>query len=96
MGNNYTTNFLKTITAVFCGVFLSCCVLAQTQLGWIEKANFPGPARHRASAAAVGNRGYMGLGHINAIVDVLYDDWYEYDPGSDSWTQKANYPGGPR
>lgn len=68
----------------------------QTQLGWIQKAGFPGPARHRATGESVGNRGYMGLGHVNSVVDVLFDDWYEYDPGSDTWTQKASYPGGPR
>jgi N-acetylneuraminic acid mutarotase len=26
----------------------------------------------------------------------MYNDFWEYDPGSDSWMQKANYPGGPR
>lgn len=77
-------------------MFFSCCVLAQSQFAWVQKSGFPGPARHRAAAASVGSRGYMGMGHINSIVDVLYDDWFEYDPGSDSWTQKANYPGGPR
>lgn len=96
MKKQYAITFSKTIFATFCGIVLSCCVLAQTQYGWIEKANFAGPARHRASSAAVGNRGYMGLGHINSVFDVLFDDWFEYDPGTDSWTQKANYPGGPR
>jgi N-acetylneuraminic acid mutarotase len=80
------------IVLVVCGTD----VFAQAQYGWIQKAGFPGPARHRATAAAAGNRGYMGLGHINSVVDVLFDDWFEYDPGTDSWTQKANYPGGPR
>ncbi len=96
MNKNYTTSFSKTLTVTIFGLVLSCCVLAQSQYGWLEKANFAGPARHRAASASVGNRGYMGLGHINSVFDVLYDDWFEYDPGSDSWTQKANYPGGPR
>lgn len=71
-------------------------LFGQQQYGWIQKAGFPGPARHRATGATVGNRGYMGLGHVNAVFDILYDDWFEYDPGSDTWTQKASYPGGPR
>jgi N-acetylneuraminic acid mutarotase len=96
MNKNYTTGRGRKITTLVAAVFFSCCVIAQTQLGWIEKANFAGPARHRAAAAAVGNRGYMGLGHINSVVDILFDDWFEYDPGSDSWTQKASYPGGAR
>jgi N-acetylneuraminic acid mutarotase len=96
MRNNYSKKLLKKISALSCGIFLSCILFSQTQYGWIEKASFPGFARHRISAAAVGNRGYMGLGHVNAVNDILYDDWFEYDPGSDTWTQRANYAGGPR
>ncbi len=77
-------------------LLLSCVLDAQTQYGWVQKATFSGTGRHRASGASVGNRGYLGLGHINAVVDILYDDWWEYDPGSDTWTQKANYGGGLR
>lgn len=61
---------------------------------WFEKSNYGGVARHRASSFAVGNKGYLGLGHINSGVDVEFEDWWEYDPASDSWTQKANYPEG--
>lgn len=64
--------------------------------GWTAKANFEGPARHRAVAITIANRGYAGLGHINAVTDVLFDDWWEYDPGANCWTQKATYPGGAR
>lgn len=96
MKKNYATYSFLKITAVFCGLIFSFPVFSQTNFGWIQKAGFPGPARHRATGAAVNNRGYMGLGHINSIQDVLYDDWFEYDPGTDSWTQKANFPGGPR
>jgi N-acetylneuraminic acid mutarotase len=77
-------------------LFISIASAAQSNLGWLQRAGFPGPARHRATCAAVGNRGYMGMGHINSVVDVLFDDWYEYDPGSDTWMQKANFPAGPR
>lgn len=95
MKNNYTRYVLKILSLLFIGVCLSCSLFSQTQYGWIQKSNFPGPARHRCSAAAVGNRGYMGLGHVNSVNDILYDDWFEYDPGTDTWSQKANYPGGP-
>jgi N-acetylneuraminic acid mutarotase len=63
---------------------------------WTQKASVPGPGRHRGVALSIGNRGYAGLGHVNAIVDILYDDWWEYDPGTNSWTQKANFAPGPR
>jgi len=69
---------------------------AQTQYGWVQKTSIPASGRHRSTALACGNRGYVGLGHINSIVDVLFDDWWEYDPGTDTWAQKANFGGGLR
>ncbi|MCW3071043.1 MAG: type sorting protein [Bacteroidetes bacterium] len=63
---------------------------------WTQKASVPASGRHRAVGLNIGNRGYAGLGHINAITDVLFDDWWEYDPGTNSWTQKASFPPGPR
>jgi N-acetylneuraminic acid mutarotase len=71
-------------------------LLAQMELGWFQKASLPGPARHRATGISIGGRGYIGLGHINAVVDVQYKDWWEYDPATNSWTQKADYAGGKR
>ena len=64
---------------------------SHAELVWIEKANFGGEARHRGVGFSVGGRGYMGLGHYNSIVDILFEDIWEYDPGSNTWTQKANF-----
>lgn len=61
---------------------------------WFKKSNFGGEARHRATAFSIGNHGYMGLGHVNAGGNVDYEDFWKYDPASDSWTQISNYPGG--
>lgn len=63
---------------------------------WKQRANFGGTARHRGSAFVIGNKGYIGLGHINAITNILFEDFWEYDPGSNTWTQKANFGGGLR
>lgn len=63
---------------------------------WVEKSNFGGEARHRCTSFTIGDDGYMGLGHINgAGVDIIYQDFWKYDPASDSWSQIANYPQGP-
>ena len=67
---------------------------ANAAFQWTQKSSFGGPGRHRLVSCSVGSKGYMGLGHINATIDVVYDDWWEFDPASNSWTQKANYPGG--
>lgn len=92
----YPRTSFKSLATLCCGLFFSLAVFAQSNFTWIQKAGFPGPARHRSTGASVGNRGYMGLGHVNSVFDVLFDDWFEYDPGTDSWTQKANFPAGPR
>ncbi|MDG1841773.1 MAG: kelch repeat-containing protein [Crocinitomicaceae bacterium] len=63
--------------------------------GWIQRADFGGEARHRTTAVALGNSVYFGLGHYNgAGPNILFDDWWEYDPATNAWTQKANYMGG--
>ncbi|MFZ9586014.1 MAG: T9SS type A sorting domain-containing protein [Crocinitomicaceae bacterium] len=60
---------------------------------WIQKSSFGGVGRHRAVGCATENKGYLGLGHVNGTgVDISYKDWWEYDPASDSWSQKANFP----
>lgn len=78
---------------LLCTAFLA---EAQTQYGWVQKAGFPAPARHRCVGTTIGSRCYIGQGHVNAVSNVVYDDWWEYDPGTDSWAQKANFGGGQR
>lgn len=60
---------------------------------WIQKASFGGVGRHRATGCANSHRGFMGLGHVNGTgQDISYKDWWEYDPSSDTWTQRADFP----
>jgi len=62
---------------------------------WDQKADFGGIARHRTTMLAIGNKIYAGLGHYNgAGPNILFEDWWEYDPATNAWTQKANYMGG--
>lgn len=64
--------------------------------GWIQKADFGGEARHRTTSVSIGNKAYIGLGHYNgAGTNVLLGDWWEYDPATNAWSQKADYLGGP-
>jgi N-acetylneuraminic acid mutarotase len=63
---------------------------------WIQKANFGGAARHRCTAFSIGNKGYIGGGHINSAQTITHEDYWQYDPGSDSWTQIADFGGGQR
>jgi len=64
---------------------------------WVQKAEFPPLARHRAIGFSIGDKGYMGLGHINAGgVNIAYPDFWEYDKSTNSWSQKADFGGGTR
>ncbi len=59
---------------------------------WIQKADFPGIGRHRLTGITIGNKGYVGLGHMNGTgVNIIYKDWWQFDPASNSWSQKADY-----
>ncbi len=64
---------------------------------WVQKAELPPLARHRAIGFSIGGKGYMGLGHINAGgVNIAYPDFWEYDKSTNSWSQKADFGGGTR
>jgi N-acetylneuraminic acid mutarotase len=64
---------------------------------WTEKAAFPGTARMWASAFSINNKGYVAAGFDNYFTstadDINVKDVWEYDPSSDSWTEKASFPG---
>lgn len=61
---------------------------------WTQMASLPGVTRDRAVAFSIGDRGYVGLGQ--GTVPGTYQDFWEYDPATDTWTQKADFGGGPR
>lgn len=78
-------------------VFLLCLVGTEASAfgAWEQKTDFAGIARHRTVMIGVGNRVYTGLGHYNGGgTNILFNDWWAYDPSTGSWTQKADYAGG--
>ncbi|MES2557808.1 MAG: T9SS type A sorting domain-containing protein [Bacteroidota bacterium] len=82
---------MKWLYACICAL-LSVTVSAQS---WCPKADFGGIGRHRCSGFSIGNKGYVGIGHMNGSgVNIVYQDWWQYDPASNSWTQKADYASG--
>ncbi len=89
---------LPGIKATLIGVLMlaSLSAFCNVTYYWQQMANFEGVARHRASAFSIGNKGYIGLGHINSVTNILFEDFWEYDPASNTWTQKANFGGGLR
>lgn len=81
---------IKGIYILIIGTFLSF----EASAGWIQRADFGAIGRHRGTALSIGNKGYMGLGHYNgAGPNIVLKDWWEYDPATNSWAQKADYIG---
>lgn len=64
---------------------------------WTQCADLPDEAagRHQAAAFALNGKGYVTTGAIKDEPDYLADTW-EYDPASDTWTQKDDFAGGMR
>ena len=62
---------------------------------WTQKANLPGPGRRDAIAFTIGSRGYVGTGinTILAFTGTKRRDLYEYNPITNTWTAKDNWPG---
>lgn len=60
---------------------------------WDEIASFPGSGRISAVAFDLNGKGYVGTGYNEDLdVEELADFW-EYDPGTDTWSQIADFPG---
>ncbi|TAL56741.1 MAG: T9SS type B sorting domain-containing protein [Bacteroidetes bacterium] len=76
---------------------------------WTQKTSLPFapalpcPGRLSAVAFTIGAKGYLGTGYAlgpnfscTNSPNLVTDNFWEYDPVTDSWTQKANFGGGPR
>src|ERR1051326_2075685 len=60
---------------------------------WTQKANFGGAARWAAVGFSIGTKGYIGTGNISYSRANPQQDFWEYDQLTDTWAQKANFPG---
>ena len=81
---------LKTLLLI---AVISCVNLSFADQ-WVQRSDFGGVGRHRTTAINIGNHIYMGLGHFNGTgIEVYFHDWWEYDPATNAWAQKADYIG---
>lgn len=62
---------------------------------WSQKANFGGTARSGAVGFTICSKGYIAVGAsgIGPSYSPYHLDIWQYDPASNSWVQKANFPG---
>lgn len=63
---------------------------------WMQKANCPCGSRWATVGFSIGNKGYVSTGFTSNVSNTFYTDLWCYDPSSNSWSQKANFPGGAR
>jgi N-acetylneuraminic acid mutarotase len=63
---------------------------------WIPRAPCPGLGRYGARSFALNGRGYMCCGWADQYGSTVLQDLWAYDPGTDTWAQKAPFPGGGR
>lgn len=85
------SNWIKT-----CGMKVTGTVNDPNHWGpntWAQKASML-ISRNNAIAFTIGNKAYVGLGSFMGMT--YYNDFYEYDPSTNAWTQKANFPPGAR
>jgi N-acetylneuraminic acid mutarotase len=63
---------------------------------WTKKAEFDGAPRAYAVGFSIGNKGYIGTGYNGNQTSYLYQDFWEWDQATDTWTRIADFAGGPR
>ena len=57
---------------------------------WTRKADFPGLAEHIFTGLCIGSKGYIAFGE--GTTNEWVQDFWEYDPATNAWTQKAMVP----
>ena len=63
---------------------------------WTQLSDIGGasaPTRAYSIAFSIGSKGYIGTGY-DGISAVYLNDFWEYEPSTNTWTVKTSYPGG--
>lgn len=60
---------------------------------WTQKADFGGGPRASVAAFSINNKGYVGTGFSIFSGGTVVNDFWEYNPSTNIWTQKAAFPG---
>lgn len=60
---------------------------------WTRKSDYPGAGTTWPAAFTIGHYAYVGTGMTGMNGSAVSKDFYRYDPSSDTWTRKADFPG---
>jgi len=83
----YRFKFAKS-TSVMAILFCFLQTFSFSQGIWTQKTSLTAVGREDGVALSINNKGYFGTGYNGPF----YSDWWEYNPATDSWTQKASLP----
>ena len=77
-------------------LFLFPAFIGTSQTGnfWTKLNDYGGLKRERGVAFTIGDKAYAGTGVDTA--EVVHNDFWEFDPMTDTWTQVADLPGSVR
>lgn len=61
---------------------------------WTSRSPLPATTRYSGRGVGIGNFAYIfgGLNGIGNSTSTFFNDLWQYDPSTDSWVQKTNYP----
>jgi len=63
---------------------------------WTQVADLPGAGRFYAVGFSIDSLGYVGTGNINPSNNGFTNDFWSFNPSTNSWTQKTTFAGGKR
>lgn len=86
--------FIRNKCFVVLGMALMFIPVAAQENQWVKLGDFIGGKRERAVSFSIENYGYVGTGTDTA--EIVHDDFWKYDPSSDTWSQIASLPGAAR
>lgn len=79
-------NFLFAVYSLFTTVY------SFSQGVWTQKTSLPAQGRESLVSFSVNGKGYLGTGFTGSPSPL--NDFWEYNPTTDLWTQKADFPTG--
>ncbi|MFN8277484.1 MAG: kelch repeat-containing protein [Chitinophagales bacterium] len=90
-----TSAMLKSEYAQKANLFIILFCLLQTGLlaqgTWTQKLKYAGVSNYGYISVGAGNKGYVGLGADS--LGTYTNEFWEYDPATNTWSQKANFTG---
>ena len=84
---------MKNIFTTLISIAVFNAIIAQTADTWVPKAAYPDAGSISTVAFTLGGKIYYGTGY-NQIT--CTNDFWQYDPANDTWTQRTGMPGGNR